>query len=396
MSRCFSIFLSFFLFFIYPIEAVKLVLDLRTDDLEGYTAKIFIQHPFTPDPSAAFLYETVVLRKKGVNEQEVNLKKPCPQRISANTIGCEIYNSNEQIVLRGVYGRTEDNLVETIEVQIWQELGKIIVGIAPNIFCKNFLSISIGYGGIFCNTLPHNVHEISHGFAWRKREAFFNEFSDAHLQRLVEKFGSYPPHKDVKYREGPFILTPLHPSYGCEKHRADNTPAKHETCKITFKEGRLYQGENLFTTMGSQKGFNGNQIYIWALRNQTQFYIASMHGEISGSATGNQHSFFLKGKPGEPYYGFGAPLACGGHIGVSERGKIKDLDNGSGHYKFTRDQFFAAAYYFIQLDLCEPDAIFRVMVPQRNGMGEEIFRVEDIKKISIQEILGRYVDLENL
>jgi hypothetical protein len=110
-----------------------------------------------------------------------------------------------------------------------------------------------------------------------------------------------------------------------------------------------------------------------------------MRGEISGSAIGNQHSFFRKKD------GFGKPIACGGHFEV-ENGKIIKIDASSGHYKPTKDQLILAIKFLHKQGVVADQIDIEYFDIESNALIS--LKLEEVLNTESKIILDKYEELE--
>ena len=133
---------------------------------------------------------------------------------------------------------------------------------------------------------------------------------------------------------------------------------KHETL-LNIKKNKIYLNENLFDTDEMKK-------------NNVDFYITWILDKKGNIYAGAQcHAYYIKSKPGKPFYGYAKPLACGGDFIVS-KGKITYIDNRSGHYKPTTNQFKDVLKYFYSLGILSENCEIKLeqtgeTIPINNG-----------------------------
>jgi hypothetical protein len=118
-------------------------------------------------------------------------------------------------------------------------------------------------------------------------------------------------------------------------------PDLHEQCLVNIKDGLLYQNGELLTTDGT----------IWALNPQgiLSIYPRNKSYLLAGRPHANHSLFFQKND-------IGLPIACAGHIEVRE-GKIKWLNNHSGHYMISTLQFILAIHYLYEKGIFADDLV---------------------------------------
>lgn len=93
-------------------------------------------------------------------------------------------------------------------------------------------------------------------------------------------------------------------------------------------------------------------------------YVVNKNGTLFVNAKGYGmcHSYFLKGTEGKthlgdiPMYGYGKPVACGGHIKFKD-GLITKITNGSGHYMPNSDQLKLVCKHFKDLGVLSKDVV---------------------------------------
>ena len=147
-----------------------------------------------------------------------------------------------------------------------------------------------------------------------------------------------------------------------------NTSDIQEKSKTCIKDGKFYftYGEEKLVTFNEQN----NSIYVISKAG-----ILYVQNDLNGHFNGLHHSFFLKSKPAKELYGYGKPVACGGHLNIVD-GKITFINNSSGHYQPSLNQLKLAVKYFHQ-----------------KGVLAENIQIKDLNNISyeLSEILNSQV-----
>jgi starch synthase len=198
------------------------------------------------------------------------------------------------------------------------------------------------------------------------------------VYKLFQKFDGYPSEKIVfKYEKFyPFVMTTLKQGKR-EYETKDNKPNLKDLTRVTIKNGHLYfnNGLELFNT----DTLRSKDFYCtWVLNKKGNLF--------SGAFC---HAYFLKSKPGRPYYGYGKPIACAGDIIVKE-GKIVYIDNRSGHYEPNKDQFLLVLHYLNSLNIFDNNCVIK-----EEKMRETI-SLEDVRKVNILDVISKYPSLEGL
>ncbi|WP_236870187.1 hypothetical protein [Candidatus Bandiella numerosa] len=144
-----------------------------------------------------------------------------------------------------------------------------------------------------------------------------------------------------KFKHGEFLVCSQpqarkETEQGCESNTQD-IQEKSKTCII---EGKFYYtyGEKKLVT------FNEQNDSIYVISKNGDLYVQN---DLNGHFNGLHHSFFLKSKPTKELYGYGKPVACGGHMNIVD-GKITFINNCSGHYQPTLTQLKLVVKYFHQ------------------------------------------------
>jgi len=144
-----------------------------------------------------------------------------------------------------------------------------------------------------------------------------------------------------RFKHGEFIV--------CSQPQARNETAQgfesntsdiQEKSKTSIKDGKFYftYGEEKLATFNEQN----DSIYVIG-KNGTLY----VQNDLNGHFAGLHHSFFLKSKPAKELYGYGKPVACGGHLNIID-GKITFISNNSGHYQPSLTQLKLVVKYFHQ------------------------------------------------
>lgn len=196
------------------------------------------------------------------------------------------------------------------------------------------------------------------------------------FKQIKKDFTKYGIKYSAKYHTDlhDFIITSTFHQNESDKLPANNHQVK-EKSKTFFESGKIYS---------SLTGQILDDIY-------GACYVISKTGKlytnINGSNLGH-HSFFLKGKPGDELFGFGKPVACGGHITI-KNGKITEFSGSSGHYGPTVDQIKVVAHYLSEQGVFAED---NKMEWYDQNTGQGLFN--DITSEVIGQILDQYALVE--
>jgi hypothetical protein len=106
-----------------------------------------------------------------------------------------------------------------------------------------------------------------------------------------------------------------------------------------------------------------------------------------GIAQGMHHSYILKSKPGAKNYGIGKDVSCAGHIKI-KNGKIIDINNTSGHYRPSTDQFIVFLKHLKLKGILSSDFVIHVYTETLNRV--EPFSLGMLDYTNIDEILSKY------
>jgi hypothetical protein len=160
-----------------------------------------------------------------------------------------------------------------------------------------------------------------------------------------------------------------------------NVPNIHKKTKITIRGGQLFtvDGHVLDT-----KGHPGSSVHLWLwiMDKKRDLYVGFGGNGIDHHMS---HSYFRKTKRG-----WGKSIMCGGHIEANENGKITYIDNASGHYMPTTDQFLLCMHYLSLKNVFAENAVIYAMTAGRR------YSLQEIKEINPEEILSRYKTKEEL
>lgn len=172
------------------------------------------------------------------------------------------------------------------------------------------------------------------------RNYFFNELVAKKMQ-LYPKNQMLMHENNIRFN----LITTAYPIR--EPESQHNRPNLKEETLLTIMNNKLYLNDVLFDSEEMQRK-NPNFYITWIMDKKGQIY-----------AGAQCHAFYLKSKPGKPFYGFAKPIACGGDFKVKE-GKITYIDNRSGHYKPTISQFKQVATYLYVLGVLDKDCEIRL------------------------------------
>ncbi len=146
-----------------------------------------------------------------------------------------------------------------------------------------------------------------------------------------------------------------------------STPCKNENLSNLHDNDCDYEQNNKASVLNGflykKDSLHEDGISTWIMDKNGQIYIGA-----------KSHAYYLKGAKGDESYGYPRPIACGGDIVVQDH-KIIRINNRSGHYKPTTDQFILA---------------LKKMIEDKNG-----FLHKDVK-IDVESELGRTLTYEEL
>ncbi|MBX9696994.1 MAG: hypothetical protein K2X98_04365 [Alphaproteobacteria bacterium] len=210
--------------------------------------------------------------------------------------------------------------------------------------------------------------------------------SEADVQREKESLLRAIKRAENSKKEvyGKLLIGDLIPRFlkGTEKQAQDNTPDKREKTKLTIRDGALYdRKDRVFTTEVEKKGQNDTLDFIWVMDKDENIYIEREYGKKSQNPRGNFHSYFIKSKKEEIG---GKPIACGGNIKVSKSGKIIFINNQSGHYTPSTDQFLLALHALYEKDVLDKS------VDIKDVSNHETYTLETIERMNVDGILAKY------
>jgi hypothetical protein len=200
------------------------------------------------------------------------------------------------------------------------------------------------------------------------------------VQYLGQQFGMYPPKKILFVYDKfyPFILSTL--AIGTrEKETSFNLKNLKELTRVQIKDKKLYlndEKETLFDT-NLLKEKNASFFSTWVINKKGELFAGAFC-----------HPYFLKSKPGSPYYGYGKPIACGGDFLV-KNGTIDYIDDRSGHYLPRKHQFLLVLHYLYTLGLIDEKCTIK---EETSG---ELINLKEIIDIDIVKIVSNYSSLTN-
>lgn len=142
---------------------------------------------------------------------------------------------------------------------------------------------------------------------------------------------------------------------GLNQPSQGNLPEIKEQSKTYIKDGKFYLAANdkLLSDIDVANAAACGTHYV-VNKNGTLFVNAKGYGMC--------HSYFLKGTEGKthlgdiPMYGYGKPVAWGGHIKFKD-GLITKITNGSGHYMPNSDQLKLVCKHFKDLGVLSNDVV---------------------------------------
>ena len=181
---------------------------------------------------------------------------------------------------------------------------------------------------------------VSYFIKDRAKDIFFAIKKDGTQKENIEYFqkNSIP----FKFKHGEFIVCSQpqarnETTLGLELMNTSDIQEKSKTC---IKDGKFY------FTYGQEKlaNFDEKNDSIYVIGKKGILYVQN---DFNGHFDRLQHSFFLKSKPTKELYGYGKPVACGGHLNIVD-GKITFINNCSGHYHPTLKQLKLVVKYFHQ------------------------------------------------
>lgn len=196
------------------------------------------------------------------------------------------------------------------------------------------------------------------------------------MQILLQKYGSYPERKvEFKYTKyAPLVLSTLH-TRKREKETLENTRNLQEKSKTTIDDGKIFfQGEVLDTKL--RQSMDKSFYATWILSKKGTLFLGSPC-----------HAFFLKSKPGKENYGYAKPTACGGDLFIAD-GKIKIIDNRSGHYQHNMDQFLLSLHHLYKKNVLAADCKITL-----EGMEAKSIPLSQVRELNVEDILCKYKTL---
>jgi len=227
---------------------------------------------------------------------------------------------------------------------------------------------------------------IANGFDYSEEYATIKKSDSKIIQAVINKYGVYPPAEHPQFKYGEFVIRTLDPQYSNESDRPDNTLNKKVTCRLSIKDGLIYDKDNeLFVTTKLNPTTQLKDTYLWVLDRHGELFSTTMRGEVSGHEIGNQHSFFSKKD------GFGKPVACGGHFKV-EAGKIIEIDASSGHYKPSKDQLILAVKFLHKKGVLADKIDIKCFDVESEKLVS--LQLKEVLSINPESVLSKYQVLE--
>lgn len=111
------------------------------------------------------------------------------------------------------------------------------------------------------------------------------------------------------------------------------------------------------------------------------------------------HSYFLKGKEGHTkldgeisLFGYGKPVACGGHMIIKD-GIITKITNNSGHYMPNSDQLKIVCKHFYDLGILSKDVRIEVQGSTDTISPQEIMSLDSFDILNKYQTLEEYASL---
>ncbi|MGI4851486.1 MAG: glycogen/starch synthase [Janthinobacterium lividum] len=193
------------------------------------------------------------------------------------------------------------------------------------------------------------------------------------VQSLVQEIGEYPQQKNMfQYTHPyPFVLCTLVQGKREPESALNRTNLKEET-RVYIKDQHIYKDPQQTILVDTESLKKDPNFYVtWFLNKKGDLFMGA-----------SCHANFLKSKPGNPHYGYGKLMACGGDA-IVEDGKFKYIDNRSGHYQPNLDQFMLALHYFFDMGLIRNDCEIK------QELGEELLgRVIPLKEIILFDVFA--------
>lgn len=150
------------------------------------------------------------------------------------------------------------------------------------------------------------------------------------------------------FRHGEFLLS-RQTDEELELEDERNTPEMKSLCSTSISDGRVYDAFNrLADNFHNHDSINDDY--------RDFNYVVSKNGTLFiMDAENGCHSYILKSKPEDPYYGIGKPVACAGKMSFSQ-GKITSINIDSGHYWPFEDQLVLVTHHLFKKGIFANDA----------------------------------------
>lgn len=193
---------------------------------------------------------------------------------------------------------------------------------------------------------------------------FVNKYGDKNLEKICisEKF----------FKAGNKLLT-AQVSHVNEGKHLGNDRSVQDKSKTIIENGKIYYSS-------SHKLVEDAENYVFVISKKGDLYINDSSG---GGRTFFHHSYFLKGKSDDLYYGYGKPVQCAGHITIKE-GKITFFSNASGHYRPNEDQLILSSKSLLD------KGVFVEIPKIQESFSNKFLTLDTISEISPETILEKY------
>lgn len=122
----------------------------------------------------------------------------------------------------------------------------------------------------------------------------------------------------------------------------------------------------------------------------SSIYVADEKGRLFIGAASNKcihHSHILTSNPADIAFGFGKDVSSAGHIDLV-KGKITRINNGSGHYLPSSEQFFIFVKHLSSLGLLDPEAKIEYYDTSLNSFKEIL--LSEIDKVFSRIDMAKY------
>lgn len=186
----------------------------------------------------------------------------------------------------------------------------------------------------------------------------------------------------ITYKYGDFIMTTQ--NHGNESLFSLNFPDLKKISQTYFERGEIHFTNNKAIAA------TGDRSYIYAVDKKGNLYIYPQYPNDTTTEEAH-HSYILKGKIEGILYGFGRPTASSGIIIINDDGKIKYLDNNSGHYLTDFFQTLIVAKKFKELGILANNCLIKNHIDS-----SQIYTLQDLDNINEAQILGQYKSIDEI